>query len=709
MKQASEISLRAYPVYIMLALVGLIIIVKVFYIQFFSSGEKTEKGLSDIYRVATIEPSRGRIISSDGHLLATSVPMYELRWDATLSGLSKDEFYEKLDSLALGMSRVFGKKSTAEYKQQLTRIYNAKESYAKVETDINHLQRNEALKFPLIRDGRYKKGFFFEKQEYREKPFRNLAHRTIGSVQPGKFGLELTYNDVLSGKAGKRYEERIAGGRWRPMNDNFIEVPVNGADVISTINVHLQDVANKALKTQLEKHNAMWGTCILMEVETGYVRAMANLSRSGDSYEERVNIAADYNIEPGSTFKLVSLMAALDEGLIKPADSVETGTGQWSYKGATMKDSNWDKVGPNGKTGNGTVTIEDVFAKSSNIGTAKAILKAYEQNQQGFLDKINSFGVGEPLGLELQKEPAPRIRKTTKEAYWSGTDIISMSIGYSVSMTPLQLLAFYNGVINDGDVMRPMMAQETRLSNGKSFELKPHKIREIPVKNSTLDICLDMMEKTADTGGTVEAIFWPADSTKRPPYRIGGKTGTARIHENGSYQENKYRASFIGYFPADEPKYSCLVVISEPHSGMYYGSTVAAPVFKELADKIFATDPDFKYQIPVAKNHKLPVSKDGYRESLAKVYDYLGIKAEYSGTGQWGRTTTLADTVKLADKNIPEGLVPDVKGMGLRDALYLLENRGMRVEIRGAGTVKRQSVPAGSSLKTNKYITIELS
>jgi len=690
-------------------LFGIAIIGKVFYIQFFSSKELTEKGLNSIYRVATIEPTRGRILSTDGHLLATSVPMYSLHWDATLSTLAKEEFYQNLDSLALCMSRTFGKNSPAEFKHQLIRAYNGKESYAKIATEINHLQKNDAMKFPLIRDGRYKKGFFFEKQEHREKPFKNLAHRTIGSTNPGKFGLELSYNETLAGKTGKRFEERIAGGRWRPVNDQFIETPLNGADVVSTINVHLQDVANQALKTQLEKHNAMWGTCILMEVETGYVRALANLSKTGEGYNEKVNIAADYNMEPGSTFKLVTLMAALDEGLIKSTDSVETGTGEWFYKGARMRDSNYDKIGKNGKTGNGTVTIEDVFAKSSNIGTAKAILRAYEHNQQAFLDKINSFGLGEPLGLELQKEPSPKIRKSTSEAYWSGTDITSMSIGYSVSMTPLQLLAFYNGVINDGDVMRPLFVEETRPSNGRAQRIKPQKIREIPVKNSTLATCRRMMEKTADTGGTADYIFWPKDSTLRPPYRVGGKTGTARIHENGGYQEHKYRASFIGYFPADKPKYACLVVISEPKSGMFYGSTVAAPVFKELADKIFATDPDFKYEMPVAKNAKLPASKDGSRENLAKVYDLLKVKTEYSGSGVWGKTTTKGDTVRVSDKSIPDGLVPDVKGMGLRDALFLLENSGMRVEVRGAGTVKRQSVAPGSSLRSVKFITIELS
>jgi cell division protein FtsI (penicillin-binding protein 3) len=711
MRHTADISLRAYGVFVFLMLIGLGVMGRVFYIQFFSSGELKKQTEGTIYKLAEIEPSRGQIFSSDGRLLATSVPKYDLVWDTRVPLMTREVFSEKLDSIATGLASVLGgEKRASDYRSLLTKEYNAGSRYARIVKEIDHLQKKEIARLPLIVKGRYKYGFYFEAKDSRELPFGSMAKRTIGKFgTDGKYGLELTYNEVLSGRSGKRYMEKIGGG-WRPVNDNFVEKPINGLDLVSTIDVHVQDIATNALRNQMFEHNARWGTCVLMETKTGYVRAIANLSRTETgTLVERENIAADYSSEPGSTFKLMSLMAALDDGLIKPTDTVETGQGEWTYKGRPLRDSNFDKVGPDGKRGNGTITIEEVFAKSSNIGTAKAVLKAYEGNQQAFLDKIHSFGIHEPLGLELQSEPKPVVKSQASGTGWSGTDLMSMSIGYSVSMTPLQILAFYNGVINDGEVIRPLFVQEIR-DNGKVVKrMRPETIRELPVKNSTLKAVRKMMEATALEGGTADWIFSPKDPKKQVPYTVGGKTGTARIHRDGAYQDRLYRASFIGYFPADEPKYTCIVVISEPSRGQFYGSSVAAPVFKEIANKLYVTDPEFKAHKTMGVEPKLPISKDGVREPLVATYDRLSIRAEISGHGPWVAVSTRPDTVRVADKNLSEGLVPNVKGMGLRDALFLLENLGMRVEVRGAGTVRQQSVTPGSSLRNHKYITIELS
>lgn len=694
---------KSWMVFAGLCLLAVAIIIKVFVIQLFPDEHAQNLAANFTYKVNEIAPVRGQIISSDGSLLATSVPEYEIRWDAKAS-YDKAEYSAKIDSLALCFSRLFGDRSAAEYKALFRKAKADGNRYAEIKDHVNYNELQEVKRFPFIRKGQFKSGFVFVQKYIRDQPFGSLAARTIGMERAeNKVGIELAYDELLSGKKGKQLQEKIPGGIWLPMTDDYIEEPEPGCDIVTTIDIHLQDVAHAALKRQLEEHHAAWGCAVLMEVETGFVRAIANLSLNTETgeYTERLNYAIRESCEPGSTMKLASLMACLDEGLIQLEDSVATGNGIAKFYDRVMKDSNWDKGG------NKTITAEEVFEKSSNIGTALLVKRSFEKNPQRFLDKLNSFGIGASLGIDLPGETAPRLYKSTKDKGWSGLSLTQLSIGYETQCTPLQTLSFYNAVANNGKMVRPQFVQEVRRNTRTIQEAEPIVIKEDFCKKETLKKCRKMMEGVMEKGGTADKVF--ASS----PYKVAGKTGTAWLNEGGSYQHERYRASFVGYFPADDPKYSCIVVINDPRSGLYYGSAVAAPVFKELADKIYSTQLEFHEPVVQADSamiaqHRIPVSKSGFKKDLDVVYKGLKIPVDENGDWEWVSTTTGRDSVKIAERSIRPGIVPNVVGMGLQDAIYLLENSGMKVSVNGYGTVKRQSVPAGASVRTNPYITIEL-
>ncbi len=699
---------KAWMVFAALCVLGLAIVLKVFYLQLFPDEKAQSLAQNFTYKVKEIQPVRGQIISSDGSLLATSVPEYEIRWDSK-AGYDPEEYRYSVDSLALCFAKLFGDRSAAEYKALFRKAKVDGNRYAEIKDHVSYNDLQLVKKFPLIRKGQFKSGFVFIQKHKRQKPFGALAARTIGlQREDNQVGLELAYDAELSGKKGKQLQEKIAGGVWKPMTNEYIEEPEPGADIIATIDVHLQDVANAALKRQLEMHKASWGCVVLMEVETGFVRAIANLSETGDGgYDEMLNLAISQSVEPGSTMKLSTLMACLDEGLIQLEDSVNTGNGIFEFYGVPMKDSNWDKKGKDGKYGNGMLTVEEVFEKSSNIGTALLVQKSFDKNPQRFLDKLHSFGMGEELHIDLAGEGKPHLYTSTKEKGWSGLSLTQMAIGYETRCTPLQMLAFYNAVANNGKMVRPQFVQEIKRNGRKIKQAKPIVLHDKVCSDQTLEKAHRMLEGVMQPGGTADLIF------KRSPYTVAGKTGTAWVNDGGGYVKNSFRGSLVGYFPADAPKYSCIVVIHNPRSGVYYGSTLAGPVFKELADKIYSTQMEF--HAPVKSNDSLmvaqsriPVSKGGSMNELQTVFKGLQIPMDIKSSGEWISTTTSKDTVVVSARPSKAGIVPNVIGMGLQDALFLLEKNGMHVKVHGHGTVKRQSVPAGQSIRSNPYITIEL-
>lgn len=709
MKNRKEFSMRAWLVFGLFVALGFSIFGRILWIQSAEHEQWKEVGERFESSVRDINPSRGQIYAINGNVLATSVPVFEVRWDSKSEAINWDTFDAELDSLSQGLSQILGDRSPREYREVLRNGRNLGRRNTLIARRASYIQQKRLAQLPFIRRGRFKSGFTFARTEQRRKPFGDLASRTIGiDRNENRVGLEASWNTELSGSVGKQIQRRVAGGEWMPVSDDFIVEPQAGLDVISSIDMHLQDVASNALRQQLQTHDAAWGTVILMEVETGMIRAMANLTRSTSEpqegepadYFESFNHAIGTAVEPGSTFKLASLMAAMNDGNVKPEDEIDTGNGVTYFYGKRMSDSNADEGG------SGILKTSEIFEVSSNVGTALTIKNAFGENQQGFLDALERIGVQSATGVRLAGESQPLVYENVGDGRWSGLSLTQMSIGYEVTQTPLQILTLYNAVANGGTSLRPQLVERLE-NNGQVVKtFKPEVLKQSICSSRVLEACQSMLKRVADPegNGTAQYIF------AKSPYRVAGKTGTARIAGPNGY-DGRYRASFAGYFPAESPRYSCIVVIADTKSGVYYGSSIAGPVFRELANKVYATDPSFHTTSAglLAEKCKLPGSKDGAQTDLMQLYQALEMPYLGGSSGDWVTVTTGDSVAVLSPRFIEANRVPDVRGMGLRDALYLLENAGLQVKTLGMGTVRRQSIAPGSDLTTSQAITLELS
>ena len=709
MKNRKEFSTRVWLVFGLFVTLGFSIFGRILWIQSAEHEQWKEVGERFESSVRDINPSRGQIYAINGNVLATSVPIFEVRWDSKSEAINWDTFDAELDSLSQGLSQILGDRSPREYREVLRNGRNLGRRNTLIARRASYIQQKRLAQLPFIRRGRFKSGFTFARTEQRRKPFGDLASRTIGiDRNENRVGLEASWNTELSGSVGKQIQRRVAGGEWMPVSDDFIVEPQAGLDVISSIDMHLQDVASNALRQQLQTHDAAWGTVILMEVETGMIRAMANLTRSTTEpqegepaeYFESFNHAIGTAVEPGSTFKLASLMAAMNDGNVKPEDEIDTGNGVTYFYGKRMSDSNADEGG------SGILRTSEIFEVSSNVGTALTIKNAFGENQQGFLDALERIGVQSATGVRLAGESQPLVYENVGDGRWSGLSLTQMSIGYEVTQTPLQTLTLYNAVANGGTSLRPQLVERLE-NNGQVVKtFKPEVLKQTICSTRVLDACQSMLKRVADPegNGTAQYIF------AKSPYRVAGKTGTARIAGPNGY-DGRYRASFAGYFPAESPRYSCIVVIADTKSGVYYGSSIAGPVFRELANKVYATDPSFHTTSAglLAEKCKLPGSKDGAQTDLMQLYQALEMPYLGGSSGDWITVTTGDSVAVLSPRSIEANRVPDVRGMGLRDALYLLENAGLQVKTLGMGTVRRQSIAPGSDLTTSQAITLELS
>ena len=709
MKNRKEFSMRAWLVFGLFVALGFSIFGRILWIQSAEHEQWKEVGERFESSVRDINPSRGQIYAINGNVLATSVPVFEVRWDSKSEAINWDTFDAELDSLSQGLSQILGDRSPREYREVLRNGRNLGRRNTLIARRASYIQQKRLAQLPFIRRGRFKSGFTFARTEQRRKPFGDLASRTIGiDRNENRVGLEASWNTELSGSVGKQIQRRVAGGEWMPVSDDFIVEPQAGLDVISSIDMHLQDVASNALRQQLQTHDAAWGTVILMEVETGMIRAMANLTRSTTEpqedepadYFESFNHAIGTAVEPGSTFKLASLMAAMNDGNVKPEDEIDTGNGVTYFYGKRMSDSNADEGG------SGILKTSEIFEVSSNVGTALTIKNAFGENQQGFLDALERIGVQSATGVRLAGESQPLVYENVGDGRWSGLSLTQMSIGYEVTQTPLQTLTLYNAVANGGTSLRPQLVERLE-NNGQVVKtFKPEVLKQTICSTRVLEACRSMLKRVADPegNGTAQYIF------AKSPYRVAGKTGTARIAGPNGY-DGRYRASFAGYFPAESPRYSCIVVIADTKSGVYYGSSIAGPVFRELANKVYATDPSFHTTSAglLAEKCKLPGSKDGAQKDLMQLYQALEMPYLGGSSGDWVTVTTGDSVAVLSPRSIEANRVPDVRGMGLRDALYLLENAGLQVKTLGMGTVRRQSIAPGSDLTTSQAITLELS
>jgi len=699
------ILIRTYTAFAFMCVFAAAIMAYLFKIQFKEREHWIELSENLSTTIQTVEPSRGSIFAIDGSLLATSLPIYDLRLDGKAPGFSKGDIFENnVDSLALMLSQLFEDRSKAEYKRILTSVKKRKDRYYLLKRKVSYPEMKAVKELPIFRLGKYKGGLTIEEKNKREKPFEYLAERTIGynvsGVQP--VGLEGAFNKDLSGKEGKRVMQRIAGGTWIPVNDEEQIEARNGNDIHTTIDVNLQDVATHALMRTLVNNDAEWGTAVLMEVSTGEIRAIANLTRvSEGKYTEKYNYAVGESLEPGSTFKLASSLALLEDKKVKMTDMFDTENGEKRYfANAVMYDSE--------KGGHGIVTFQHAFEISSNVAISKAVYQNYKNNPVQYYNHLEKLHFTNPLGLQIMGEGKPRI-KHPKDKDWYGTTLPWSSIGYEVKVTPLQVLTLYNAVANNGKMVKPLFVK--RITNtGKIIkEYKTEVIEKSIASPETIKNLRIMMEGVVERG--------TGSKLKNPNYSVGGKTGTALVADGRrGYAQTIYRSSFCGYFPANNPQYTCIVMVNAPSKGVYYGGAVAGPVFKEIADKVYANSHNLHGDIKLVLNQTNPtptVIKGAHKQQLQTALTVLGKETKRADSveengSEWAQAIMSDKDAKLLPRTINKNYMPDVTGMGLKDAIYLLENNGLKVEIIGYGKVKEQSIPTGTVLVKGSKVTIKL-
>ncbi|MCK4748326.1 MAG: penicillin-binding protein 2, partial [Bacteroidales bacterium] len=563
-----DILVRASLVYLGMLLVGLLILGKALHLQVFEKEIWAMEENSTI-RHKVIEPNRGNIYSSDGRLLAVSVPFYEIRMDFKSESFTTEIFDQGVDQLSKSLSNLFQDRHWSTYKRELVRARESGNRYFLVKRNVTYSQLQKVKQYPIYNLGTYKGGVIYVQQNRRVRPYGMLAARTIGYTMTGNLrsvvGIEGAYEAELKGIEGYRLMRKIRGDIWMPINDaNEIE-PKDGYDIVTTIDVDLQDVAENALHTQLLRHGADHGTVVLMEVKSGKVRAIANLAiDKNGNYRETYNFAIGESTEPGSTFKLASMIALLEDGHVHPDDMVDVGDGITYYYGQKLEDS--------GSKGLGKITVQHAFEASSNVGISQIVNESYKKKPEQFINRLYKMGLNRKLGLEIKGEGKPEIKYTDSEL-WSGLSLPWMSIGYEVRMTPMQILAFYNAVANDGKLVKPIFVEEMR-SHGKTVKRFGTEILNNHIcSRETLGYIKEMLEGVVENGS--------ARNLANSQYKIAGKTGTAQLALNKEgYSDELYMASFVGYFPADKPKYSCIVVVNAKSNHIYYGNLVAGPIFR---------------------------------------------------------------------------------------------------------------------------------
>lgn len=695
-----SVMIRVYLVYAFMCLFGMAIIGRVLHLQYVEGEFWREKAKNQTIRMMDIEPARGNIFSADGSLLATSVPIYDLRMDMKADGLTDALFNAKVDSLSLHLSLYFGDKPAREYKRILIAARKDGKRYFLLKKKVSHKQLLAVQKFPLFNLGRNKSGLVIEQKSRRVKPFELLASRTIGYRidQIGSIGIEGAFHKELKGIEGHRLMQRLSGNVWKPLNEENEIEPQDGYDVVTTIDVNLQDVAESSLLEQLSAHKADKGCAVLMEVQTGRILAIANLTRTADSvYREDYNYAVGESTEPGSTFKLASIIALMEDGYAEPDDTVDTQGGAIRYSKHTMKDSH--------DGGYGKISLQRAFEVSSNVGISRMVHKFYSKNQQSFIDRIRAMGLDEMAGLQIKGERKPLVRNTD-DSLWSGVSLPFMSIGYECSFTPLQVLTFYNAVANGGEMVSPVFVKEIRSNSQVVAEYKTRVIRDSIASASTIRKAQTMLEGVVEKG--------TATNLRHAQYKIAGKTGTAQIANNRSGYKNgktRYQASFVGYFPADQPRYSCIVVVYAPNNNLYYASQVAAPIFKEIADKVYATSIDLHKEITEEEllTDNLPSIKKGDYSNTERVVRTLKIPSRTeSAVDRWIQPVKDRKSVVYNQVTVRHDLIPSVTGMGLRDAIYLLESLGLQVRVIGRGTVTRQNLTPGTKFEKGQEIVLQL-
>ena len=667
MENNSTINYRIYIVAFLIFLMAIGIIVKLTNIQWVHGNHYKRLATQNTIKTFVVTANKGSIYSSDGSLLAISIPEYTLAFNATIP--RDKNFNEKVDSLSTSLSKLFGK-TKAHYYSILTKSKQFKRRYVVIQNKVNYSNYMLVKKMPLFKLGSYKSGLIADLHTIRAYPLGNIAQRTIGYTSIDNkgntisVGIEGSYDNYLNGKDGKILKQKIAHGEYKPIRDENEIEPIDGYDVISSIDVYIQDIAHHALLEALKKFDAEHGCVIVMETKTGYVKAIANLSKGNDGkYYEQLNYAIREKGEPGSTFKLVDMIALLEDKKVDTSKVYDRKGGLISYFGKDVVDSHRDGIQK--------VTLAQGFEISSNTVMVEAVYENYKNNPKQFVDRINAMGLNKPLGLTLKGEGIPKIPQPGTKS-WNGLSLPWMAFGYGVEVTPMQTLTLYNAIANNGQMVKPQFVSEIKEWNKtiKKFDkqiINPKICSEETIKK------LKALLKNVVKIGTAKSIY-------SKDFSMAGKTGTAQ----GNYAANggadkHYISSFVGFFPVEQPKYTCIVVVHKPSTvnGNFYGADVAGPVFKRIAQKIFTDSPT---TIAIKDLNKKIAKQENQ-------YNKYPLKAQ-KGNNK----------------------VPNVKGMPGMDAIALLENKGLKVKLKGnlIGKVKRQSLNPGNPLIRQAVIEIEL-
>jgi cell division protein FtsI (penicillin-binding protein 3) len=692
----ANILLRVYLSFGLIVLFAVAVLVRLCDVQFVEGHKWRAMADSLSTKYVNVEAARGNIYSVDGSLLATSIPEYELRMDTYAGGIADDEvFNHKVDSLAFSLSNFFGDKSPKEYSRYLRAARRDSVRYLLIKRQVGYQALKTVRTFPLFNTGKYTGGLIAVQQNKRIKPFKYLAARTIGykneNVSNG-VGLEGAFGEYINGESGRRLVQRISGGVWMPVNDEAEVAPKEGADIISTIDINMQDLAQNALEKQLIASDAHHGAVILMEVATGEIRAIANYTKvAKGAYKETFNYAIAGNQDPGSTFKLASYMALLEDNKVDTNSMI--GTGNYQVPGKLIKDSHGSI---------GVVTVKKAFEESSNAAIAQMVNTHYRDDQSKFTDHLYEWHLNEKLGLQIPGESQPVVKNPGNKSWNKNMTLPQMAYGYEMQLTPLKMLSFYNAVANNGKYVAPIFVKEIRKLGNPIEQFQARVINEKICSDATLGKLKAMLEGvfTEGTGKSLASKF----------YRIAGKTGTAQVADGKfGYAKKQYQSSFCGYFPADHPKYSLIVVINEP-KGAYYAALVAGPPFREIADRIYAMDTQMYNAVEshLVGNTQNPEAKSGQSKAVKKVYNAFGIKSLYAAKSDYFNVVDTNNGIAYEQFSALKGIMPNVKGMGLKDALYLLGNAGLKTRVKGSGKVMGQSILAGSKIGKGLLIQIEL-
>ena len=650
---------RLYIVFVFSALFFIAIVAKLINIQYVEGDKYRNISEQRTIKNDTIHANRGNVYADDGSLLATSMSRYEIRMDVVT--VDAEVFEKNIKGLSSALSRKFGK-STAHYVQKLRKARKNKNRYLLIARHVGYLDYQELKTFPIFNLGVYKGGFIAEHSTIREHPLGKIAERTIGyDDYRGAPGIEGAYKKYLRGKSGWRLKQRIAQGQWKPINDNNEVEPQDGRDIITTINVNIQDIAHDALLAQLEKFEAEHGTVIVMETKTGEIKAISNLGRTAKgTYFEKRNYAVYERHELGSTFKLMSMVVALEDKVIDTSTIVDTQGGIYTIYRRYVRDSH--------RGGYGKISAARAFEVSSNVGMVKLIYENYKDQPGKFVNKLREFGLDKKLDIPIKGEGLP-IVPHPDDKNWSGISLPWMVYGYGIELTPLQTLTFYNAIANNGEMVKPRFVKEIRLQNKIDTIFKKEVLNEKICSQNTIDKVKEMMKNVVKRG-TAKNLY-------SPDFSMAGKTGTCQLDYGNPNTPTEYIASFAGYFPADNPVYSCIVVIHRPNKKIgYYGNIVAGPVFKKIAHNIYRDVPVLK-EISNEEPQFAHVNSDF--ESYFEMSE-MGIKK-----------------------------IPNVKGMSGMDAVSILENLGLKVEFDGNGKVKNQSIKSGKEIIKGTIIKLELS